>query len=87
MARYLDLQGDLLLKLPGSELSAIEIKRSSAPTVSRGFHLACDDIAATRRIVVSSANALFPMAGGIEHVPLLVLMQELLELGGEGGLA
>ena len=71
---------DLLLELPGGKLWAIEIKRSSAPTVSRGFHLACDDVAATRRIVVSSANALFPMAGGIEHVPLLVLLNELLAL-------
>ena len=71
---------DLLLELPGGKLWAIEIKRSSAPTVSRGFHLACDDIAATRRMVVSSANAQFPMAGGIEHVPLLGLMNELLAL-------
>ena len=71
---------DLLLELPGGKLWAIEIKRSSAPTVSRGFHLACDDIAATRRMVVSSANAQFPMAGGIEHVPLLGLMHELLAL-------
>ena len=71
---------DLVLGLPGGKLWAIEIKRSSAPTVSRGFHLACDDVAATRRIVVSSANAQFPMAGGIEHVPLLGLMQELLAL-------
>ena len=71
---------DLLLELPGGKLWAIEIKRSSAPAVSRGFHLACDDIAATQRIVVSSANAQFPMAGGIEHVPLLGLMNELLAL-------
>ncbi len=69
---------DLLLELPGNRVWAIEIKRSSAPTVTRGFHVACDDVAATRRIVVSSANAKFPMAGGIEHVPLLELMQELL---------
>lgn len=72
---------DLVLELPGtavgSALWAIEIKRSSAPSVSRGFHVGCDDIGATRRLVVSSANARFPMAGGIEHIPLLDLMQEL----------
>ena len=71
---------DLVLELPGNERWAVEIKRSSAPTVSRGFHLACDDIAATRRLVVSSANAVFPMAGGIEHVPLLDVMNQLLAL-------
>jgi predicted AAA+ superfamily ATPase len=73
---------DLLLELPGNKVWAIEIKRSSAPPVARGFHVACNDVAATRRIVVSSANAKFPMAGDIEHLPLLVLMQELLGLQG-----
>ncbi len=68
---------DLVLELPGAQLWAVEIKRSSAPTVGKGFHIACDDLAATRRLVVSSANARFPMAGGIEHLPLLELMHEL----------
>lgn len=71
---------DLLLELPGGELWAVEIKRSSAPTVSRGYHIACNDVGATRRLLVSSANARFPMSGGIEHMPLLDLMRELLVL-------
>lgn len=71
---------DLVLELPGRQLWAVEIKRSSAPTVSKGFHIACDDLGATRRLVVSSANASFPMAGLIEHVPMLGLMGELLAL-------
>ncbi len=70
---------DLVLELPGGAVWAIEIKRSSAPTVSRGYHIACDDVRATRRLVVSSANTRFPMAGGIEHLPLHQLMLELLE--------
>lgn len=73
-------EADLLLELPGGALWAVEIKRSSAPTVSRGFHIACDDVGATRRLVVSSAQARFPMGGGLEHVPLLELMRELLAL-------
>lgn len=73
-------EADLLLELPGGALWAVEIKRSSAPTVSRGFHIACDDVGATRRLVVSSAQARFSMAGGLEHVPLLELMRELLAL-------
>jgi predicted AAA+ superfamily ATPase len=71
---------DLLLELPGQALWAVEIKRSSAPTLSKGFHLGCADVAATRRLVVSSANAVFPMPGGVEHVPLLDLMRQLLQL-------
>ncbi|KQP21938.1 ATPase [Pseudorhodoferax sp. Leaf267] len=71
---------DLVLELPGGGVWALEIKRSSAPSVSKGFHLACDDIQPSRRLVVSSANARFPMAGGIEHLPLVELMQDLLAL-------
>jgi predicted AAA+ superfamily ATPase len=68
---------DLVLELPGGAIWAVEIKRSSAPVVSRGYHIACDDIGATRRCVISSANTRFPMAGGIEHLPLLDAMQAL----------
>lgn len=71
---------DLVLELPGGEIWAVEIKRSSAPTVGKGFHIACDDLAATQRLVVSSANTSFPMAVGVEHLPLLGLMRELLAL-------
>ncbi len=38
---------DLLLALPGGKLWAMEIKRSSAPKVERGFHIACDDLKPT----------------------------------------
>ncbi len=65
-------------RMPGQALWAVEIKRSSAPVLSKGFHLGCADVAATRRLAVSSANAVFPMAGGVEHVPLLDLMRQLL---------
>ncbi len=72
---------DLVLELPGRGTWALEIKRSSAPVVGKGFHIACDDIQPMRRLVVSGANVRFPMAGGIEHVPLLDLMEELWGLG------
>ena len=58
----------------------IENLIASAPNASRGYHIACDDVGATRRLVVSSSAVRFPMAGGIEHVPLLELMHELLTL-------
>ena len=55
------------------------------PGTLSGYHIACEDVAASRRLVVSGANARFPMAGGIEHVPLLDLMRELLPLRGSNG--
>ena len=42
---------DLLLDRGARGLWAIEIKRSLAPKVSRGYQLACEDVRATRRIL------------------------------------
>jgi hypothetical protein len=47
---------DLVLSLPGGKLWAIEIKRSSAPKVERGFHSACADLEPNRRFVVYSGQ-------------------------------
>lgn len=43
---------DLVLELPGGRIWAVEMKRSSAPTVSKGFHLGAADVGATGRYVV-----------------------------------
>jgi len=43
---------DLLLTLPGGKLWAIEVKRSSAPKLERGFHSACADLKPKKRFIV-----------------------------------
>ena len=53
---------DLLLKLSGKELWAIEIKNSVAPKIKKGFHLACKDIKATRKYVIYGGEDEFPIA-------------------------
>ena len=70
---------DLVLEFSVSEKWAIEIKRSSAPSLSKGFYAACDDIKADRRYVVYSGNDKFPLGIGVTAIPLPMLMQELLE--------
>lgn len=55
---------DLLLELPKRERWAIEIKRSAAPSASKGFHIASDDVKATRRLVVHSGSESFPLPSG-----------------------
>ena len=67
---------DLVLEL-GQERWAIEIKRSGAPTLSRGFFNACEDIAPTRRFVLHSGDDAFRLRDGIEAWPLPMLMQEI----------
>ena len=59
---------DLLLSLPGGALWAVEIKRSSAPTVERGFTQACMDLRPARRFVVYGGMERFPMGRETEAV-------------------
>jgi hypothetical protein len=47
--------------LPGGKLWAIEIKRSSAPTLESGFHIACADLKPHKRFVVYSGTERFPL--------------------------
>ena len=44
----------------------VEIKRSSAPTVSKGFHLAATDVGATRKLLVAPVATPYPIRDGIE---------------------
>lgn len=68
---------DLVLEFSGNEKWAIEIKRSSAPSLSKGFHIACADIKPERRYVVYAGKDKFPLGEGITAIPLWALMQEL----------
>lgn len=68
---------DLVLELPPSERWAIEIKRSLAPAVSKGFHLGATDIAATRRWVVYPGRETFPLDRQTTAIPLLALMAQI----------
>ena len=72
---------DLLLELPGSELWAIEIKRSLSPKVERGFHIACDDLQPARRLVVYAGTERLPLPHGVEAVGLFDLAAELAAIG------
>ncbi|WP_165218394.1 ATP-binding protein [Affinirhizobium pseudoryzae] len=61
---------DLVITLPGGGRWAIEIKRSLAPTVERGFHHACLDLQPDRRIVVYPGREAYPLGNGIEVLSL-----------------
>lgn len=58
----------------GGDLLAIEIKRSSAPKVSKGFHIACDDLRPRRRLVVHAGDDDFPLPGGAEALSLPTML-------------
>jgi predicted AAA+ superfamily ATPase len=62
---------DLVLTLPSGETWVCEIKRSSAPAVSRGFYEAANDVKATRRLVVAPVPNRYPGRDGVEVMPLI----------------
>ena len=69
---------DLVLEFDPGRRWAVEIKRSvGSPAPSRGFHSACADLDAARRIVVYGGARRFSQATGVETVPLGALMDEL----------
>ena len=60
---------------------AIEIKRSSTPSVSRGFHIGCNDINAKRKFVVHPGAGRFSLGQEIEAIGLMDFIPELGSLG------
>jgi predicted AAA+ superfamily ATPase len=68
---------DLLLEKAGKPWMAIEIKRSSAPALSKGFDIACADLQVTQRYVVYPGIERFPLRYGTQAIGLTGLMQLL----------
>lgn len=66
---------DLVLAFRNGETWIAEIKRSSAPTVSKGFHVASTDLGATRKLLVAPVDQAYPIKDGIEVMnPLMAAL-------------
>jgi hypothetical protein len=71
---------DLVIQFSAKERWAIEIKRSiSNPAPSKGFYVGCEDIQATRQIVLYPGEARFNLDAKTEIMPLNRLLAD--ELG------
>ncbi len=57
---------DLVLEFRQGQRWVIEVKRSSAPTVSRGFYVAATDLQAERKLLVAPVDQPYPAKEGIE---------------------
>ena len=68
---------DLVLELPGGELWAVEVKRSTAPAVSKGLHVALADVKPSRAFLVYGGTERYPKGGGVEAIGLRALAEEL----------
>jgi predicted AAA+ superfamily ATPase len=68
---------DLVLTLPGGAIWAVEIKRSSAPGVERGFHFACEDLKPKERFVVYPGEDRYPLDARTQVIGLRAMGQML----------
>ena len=77
---YRDSSGaelDLVLTMPSGEIWAVEVKRTTSPKVSRGFHTASNVVAADARFLVYAGDKEVPMPGDIRALPLPAMMDHL----------
>lgn len=70
---------DLVLASGNRPEIAVEVKRSSAPSPQKGFSIACDDLAITRRFVVYPGTERFALRHGAQAIGLKDMVQELTE--------
>lgn len=68
---------DLILEFCAKEKWIIEIKRSAAPILSKGFHIACADVKPDKRFVVYSGKDRFTLLKNVVAISLHDLMQEI----------
>ena len=61
---------DLVFDSGGRPELAVDIKRSSAPALDRGFFTACDALGIDERYVVYPGDQVFPLRHGAQAIPL-----------------
>lgn len=66
---------DLVLTFRNQQTWTIEIKRSSAPTVSKGFYQAATDLVAVRKLLVAPVDQTYPMKEGVEVVDVMTAIR------------
>ena len=72
---------DLLLSLPDAGLWGVEVKRSLAPKLEKGFRNACRDLDLAQRFVVYPGAERFPLDGRTDVVGLPELCRVLQAVG------
>jgi len=69
---------DLVLDMPGGERWAVEIKRSSAPKLEKGFYAAIEDVQPSRAFILYGGSERYPHREGLEAIGLRDLANELI---------
>ena len=70
-------EADLIIDFRHGQIWVVEIKRSSAPTVSKGFHQAAADVNAHRKILVAPVEHTYQMKDNVQVMSVQTLIAEL----------
>lgn len=68
---------DLVLEGPDEMVWAVEIKRSASPKITRGFHIACEDIKATAKYIIYSGRDTYPVGNNTQVIGLIAFLNLL----------
>tara|TARA_R110002124_G_scaffold149220_1_gene315130 strand:+ start:280965 stop:282143 length:1179 start_codon:yes stop_codon:yes gene_type:complete len=68
---------DLVIKMPSSEIWAVEIKHGVAPKLGKHYSQTCDDVGATKKYVVYGGDDEFPVGDDVTVISLPKLMDKI----------
>lgn len=68
---------DLVIKMPSSEICAIEIKHGVAPRLGKHYSQTCDDVGATHKYILYGGDDEFPVGNDVKIISLSGLMERL----------
>lgn len=68
---------DLVIKMPSSEIWAIEIKHGVAPKIGKHYSQTCDDVGATYKYILYGGEDEFPVGNDVKIISLSELMERL----------
>jgi len=68
---------DLVIKMPSSEIWAIEIKHGVAPKLGKHYSQTCDDVGATHKYILYGGDDEFPVGNDVKIISLSGLMERL----------
>ena len=76
---------DLVIKMPSSEIWAVEIKYGVAPKIGKHYSQTCDDVGATHKYILYGGEDAFPVGSDIDVISLSGLMERLRFAKSESG--
>jgi len=68
---------DLVIKMPSSEIWAIEIKHGVAPKIGKHYSQTCDDVGAAHKYILYGGNDEFAVGNDVKIISLPGLMKRL----------